>query len=87
MNLLQIAARHGGNGIGVLGIITFIIAIIVWILFIVLIVIVIMYLIRRLEPQRRAGYREDSLEIAKRRFAAGEISKEEFEELIKELRA
>lgn len=85
MDLLQLLARQGGSGIGALGIITFIIAIIVWILFIVLIVIVIMYLLRRLEPQRRAGYREDALEIIKRRFAAGEISKEEFEELKKEL--
>lgn len=53
-----------------------------WIIWIVLIIWIFMLLYN---PQFRRSQKEDPLDILKRRFANGEISKEEYEESKKTL--
>ena len=57
-----------------------------WVLFVVVIVTVVL-LITQITRSRRSGssFRESSLDILKRRYARGEIAKEEFERMKKDL--
>ena len=56
------------------------------VLFWVLVIVGIVYLVRALIGAERRGTKEDSpLDILKKRYAGGEISKEEFEEKKKDL--
>jgi putative membrane protein len=64
-----------GMGYGILGLIF-------WILVIIGLVLLIRYL---LESGRAKREQESALEILKKRYARGEISKEEFEEKKKDL--
>ncbi|MDC1174177.1 SHOCT domain-containing protein [Bacteriovoracaceae bacterium] len=54
-----------------------------WGIFIVAIVFVVIFLVKRGSQDEQE--KESPLEIAKRRYAKGEISKEEFEEIKKNL--
>jgi putative membrane protein len=56
---------------------------VLWILWIAVIVLVIYLIVRG----QTFGKRETPLDILKRRYAAGEISKEEFERMKKDLEA
>ncbi len=63
-------------------------AILMWVILIALIVIVVWLVVRsqRLRESSGIGYSGDRpLEIAKKRYARGEISREEFEQLMKDL--
>jgi putative membrane protein len=44
-------------------------------------VVVIVYFLTRTSGGRQAGGREEALEILRRRYASGEITKEQFEEM------
>ena len=57
------------------------------VLFWVLVIVGIVYLIRSFIGAERKGMKEESaLDILKKRYARGEISKEEFEEKKKDIR-
>lgn len=57
-----------------------------WVLIIVLIVLLIRWLVSSSHPRTLSSYQEDSaLEILKRRYARGDINKEEFEAKKKDL--
>jgi len=71
-----------GYGFGVMGYGLFILAFIFWILVFVGLVLLIKYL---WEGGRGKGVEESALEVLKKRYARGEISKEEFEEKKKDL--
>jgi putative membrane protein len=60
--------------------------IIVWIVIIGLIVWGVVALVRRGGSSPNAGEKEGPLEIAKKRFAKGEISRREFEQIKKDLK-
>jgi len=59
---------------------------VLWILIIALIVWVVKKLTEHGDSKSRSGEKRDPLEIAKERYAKGEISKEEFEQIRKDLR-
>ncbi|OGO22230.1 MAG: hypothetical protein A2144_12020 [Chloroflexi bacterium RBG_16_50_9] len=59
--------------------------IIVWIIIIALIVWGVVALVRRGSSISDASQKRSPLEIARERYAKGEISKEEFEEIMKKL--
>lgn len=59
--------------------------IIVWIVIIGLIVWGVVALVRHSGSGSKSAEKEDPLEIAKRRYAKGEISKKEFEQIKKDL--
>ena len=70
-----------GNGLG-LGIFGAIISLIFWIL----VIIAIVYLVKYLLYGGNRGVREDeALEMLKKRYAKGEVSKEEYDRMKKEL--
>jgi len=71
-----------GYGFGVLGYGMLILAFIFWILVFAGLVLLIKYL---WEGGRGKGVEESALEVLKKRYARGEISKEEFEEKKKDL--
>jgi putative membrane protein len=57
-----------------------------WLIFVVLIVVLVIAVIRPSTTQRGEARREDdAMEIARSRYARGEISREEFEQLRKHL--
>lgn len=61
-----------------------------WILFLVVIVVVVYFILqstrsRNYDGSFRETARETSIDILKRRYARGEISKEEFEQMKKDL--
>ncbi len=60
-----------------------------WLLFLIAIVVGLIYLaqstIGRQNISKKLGPKEDPLEILKTRYAKGEISKEEFEQIKKDL--
>ena len=60
--------------------------IIIWIVILGLIVWGIVALTRRAGSRSDAGRKEDPLEVAKKRYAKGEISKNEFEQIKKDLK-
>jgi putative membrane protein len=71
---------------GVFGWIMMIIMMVVGLLFLVLLVVGLVYLIRYLGVSTAAKpLKEGSLEIAKKRYAKGEITKQEYEEIKKSL--
>lgn len=81
---------HWGNGFGSpFGWIMMIIGMLFWFAFLALIIVGIVYLVRYLgttggpPPGRAMG--ESPLDVAKKRYAAGEITKEQYEEFKKEL--
>lgn len=82
---------HWGNGSfsSPFGWIMMIIGMLFWIAFLALLVVGVIYLIRYLgtmgggPPRAKMG--EDPLDVAKRRYAAGEITKEQYEELKRNL--
>ncbi|MCX7668189.1 MAG: SHOCT domain-containing protein [Atribacterota bacterium] len=51
----------------------------------VVLIVGILYFLIRTAGERRTEYREDPLEILKRRYARGEISREEYEQMKKDL--
>lgn len=63
--------------------------IIVWIIWIVIIGLIVwgvVALARRGGSRSNAGEKEDPFDIAKKRYAKGEISKKEFEQIKKDLK-
>ncbi len=57
-----------------------------WILFVVVIVAAVLLITQITRPRRSDGsFRESSIDILKRRYARGEITKEEFENMKKDL--
>jgi putative membrane protein len=60
--------------------------ILMWLVIIGLIVWGIIALTRRVGSKSGPGEKEDPLEIAKKRYAKGEISKKEFEQIKKDLK-
>jgi len=61
-----------------------------WILFLIVIVLVIYFTLQSTKPRSydssfRETPRETSIDILKRRYARGEITKEEFEQMKKDL--
>ena len=60
--------------------------IIIWIVILGLIVWGIVALTRRAGSRSDADRKEDPLEVAKKRYAKGEISKNEFEQIKKDLK-
>ena len=57
-----------------------------WILFVVVIVAVVLLITQITRPRRSdSSFRESSIDILKRRYARGEITKEEFENMKKDL--
>jgi len=71
-----------GYSFGVMGYGMLILGLIFWILVFAGLVLLIKYL---WEGGRRKGVEESALEVLKKRYARGEISKEEFEEKKKDL--
>ena len=59
--------------------------IIVWVIIIALIVWGVIALVKRGYSTSNTSHKRDPLEIAKERYAKGEISKEEYEEIKKNL--
>jgi len=57
------------------------------VLFWVLVISGVVYLVRWLMSQGIAGRPESSLDILKKRYARGEISKQEFEDMRRDLQA
>lgn len=80
---------HWGNGFSSpFGWIMMIIGMLFWIAILALIVVGIVYLVRYMgaagsPPRGQIG--ENALDVAKRRYASGEITKEQYEELKKDL--
>lgn len=60
---------------------------IAWLVFIVAAALIVAWVIQQTQAprERRHGGRERPLEIAKRRYAAGEITREEFEQIRRDL--
>ena len=61
-----------------------------WILFLVVIVVVVYFILQSTKPRSYDSspgetLRETSIDILKRRYARGEISKEEFEQMKRDL--
>lgn len=67
---------HGYSGIG---------GILMWLIPIVLVGILVYSLVHRNDSARRDDPRETPLEILKKRYAKGEISREEFERMRREI--
>jgi putative membrane protein len=57
-----------------------------WLLLIGLIVLAVVLILRATRGQGGGGVSDSALEIARRRYARGEISKEEYEQLRRDLR-
>lgn len=60
--------------------------IIIWIIIIGLIIWGVVALTRHVSSRPNAGEKQGPLDIAKKRFAKGEISKKEFEQIKKDLK-
>jgi putative membrane protein len=58
---------------------------IIMIIFVVLVVLGIIYLVKLIAHGKKEGKEENALDILKKRYAKGEIGKEEFEEKKKDL--
>ncbi|TKJ45376.1 electron transporter RnfE [Candidatus Aerophobetes bacterium Ae_b3b] len=63
-----------------------------WILFLIVIVVVVYFILQSTKPRSydssfRKTPRETSIDILKRRYARGEITKEEFEQMKKDLQS
>ncbi len=63
-----------------------------WILFLIVIVVVVYFILQSTKPKSydssfRKTPRETSIDILKRRYARGEITKEEFEQMKKDLQS
>jgi len=61
-----------------------------WVLFLIVIVVVVYFILQTTKPKSydssfRETPRQTSIDILKRRYARGEISKEEFEQMKKDL--
>jgi putative membrane protein len=78
---MQYGMPHGmdgyGMGYGIWGIL--------WLIFLILVIIGLILLIRYLWEGSRFKREDSALEILKKKYARGEISKEEFEEKKKDL--
>ena len=77
-----VASSGLGLGLGILAVLFF--YVLVPVFFIVLIAFLIRWIIRTVKEQPQQQ-KDENLEIAKERYAKGEISKEEFEQLKKDL--
>ncbi len=72
---------HGIGGIGMgLGIL-------VWLALLGGIAALVVWAVRQYSPRTGAGPGEDALEILRRRYAQGEITREQFEQMKRDLKA
>ena len=76
MHMFGYSGMGSGNGFGMVFMFLF------WAIVIVFIVSLIRSITRRSDPKEK----ESALEIAKKRYAKGELSKEEFDRLARDLR-
>ena len=70
---------------GGLGFLWMFIMLLLWIFIIGIIIWLVIYAIRKSENKTYKNHEKDALETAKKRYAKGEITKKEYEEIKKEL--